>query len=272
MSLFASDLDGTLKLWQQEYAPEDLQLLRELGEQGIVRAIATGRNLLFAKKVIPSDFPIDYLIFSSGAGIVRWSDQQLVFKETIAPKATEAMIDTLQQLELNFMVHLAIPEEHRFFYRQNKESASSDYLRRLDNNRAFARPLDPDIAPFPATQALAIIRENEARLAEVAAALPYLKVIRTTSPLDPRYTWIEIFSSSVSKGAAVQRLCERFDLSLDDTFGIGNDYNDTDLLEATGESWVMASAPAPMRARYRCCPADQGVAHAVRSWLDRRQG
>ena len=63
-----TDLDGTLLNSGRIVSPENRRALERLGELGVVRVIATGRSLFSFNKVIERDFPVDYLLFSSGGG------------------------------------------------------------------------------------------------------------------------------------------------------------------------------------------------------------
>ena len=76
--MVVTDLDGTLIRSDRTFADDDLEALRVLGSEGIVRVIATGRSLYSARLVLDPEFPIDYLIFSTGAGILEWQSQTLI--------------------------------------------------------------------------------------------------------------------------------------------------------------------------------------------------
>lgn len=265
MKMVITDLDGTLKEWNQEYAARDLKTLKELGRQGIIRAIATGRNLHFAKKALPPEFPIDYLIFSSGAGIIRWADQKPLFEASITKELTASLITSLQEQKLNFMIHDQIPREHYFYFKKNVDGPI-DFEQRIKNFSHFARPLNDSVSHhFTASQGLVIISADEVLFARIAASLPAMKIIRTTSPYNARSIWVEIFPKDVSKGEAVRWLCHKLEIELDNTLGIGNDFNDLDLLETTGKSWVVAHAPEQLRARFNTCSEQQeGFSYAIR--------
>ena len=116
MKLFASDLDGTLLPHNGTFFDKDIATLHELGKKGVVRVIATGRSLHFSRMAIPTDFPIDYLIFSSGAGIVRWPSGELLNKAELGGLQTSFLITYLKDHMLSFMIHKAIPAEHCFYY------------------------------------------------------------------------------------------------------------------------------------------------------------
>ena len=73
-----TDLDGTLLPRGGSISSGSLEAFRLAGNKGCIRIIATGRNLYSALKILPAGFPIDYLVFSSGAGTLRWSDHRLL--------------------------------------------------------------------------------------------------------------------------------------------------------------------------------------------------
>ena len=73
-----TDLDGTLLPRGGSISSGTLEAFRLAGNKGCIRIIATGRNLYSALKILPAGFPIDYLVFSSGAGTLRWSDRRLL--------------------------------------------------------------------------------------------------------------------------------------------------------------------------------------------------
>lgn len=79
---------------------------------------------------------------------------------------------------------------------------------------------------------------------------PGLHVIRTTSPMDHVSTWIEVFPKSVSKGHALENICSRHGIAPEQTMSIGNDYNDLDMLNFTGKSFVMGNAPKALKEKF----------------------
>jgi hydroxymethylpyrimidine pyrophosphatase-like HAD family hydrolase len=72
-----------------------------------------------------------------------------------------------------------------------------------------------------------------------------------TSPLDGKTAWIEIFPPDTSKGTALRWLAKHTGVDLSATIAIGNDYNDTDMLETVGTAYVVANAPDELKTRFR---------------------
>ena len=108
------------------------------------------------------------------------------------------------------------------------------------------------------TEALMLVREK----------LPDFSVIQTTSPLDGKSTWIEIFPNGVSKSATADWLARELGVLPEDALSIGNDYNDLDLLDWAGASCVVANAPRELKERYPVVASNDegGVAEAIKSW------
>ncbi|MFO7459557.1 MAG: HAD hydrolase family protein, partial [Desulfatiglandales bacterium] len=95
--------------------------------------------------------------------------------------------------------------------------------------------------------------------------------IQTTSPLDGRSMWIEVFPAQVSKSLTTAWLAAKLTIPRDRTVSVGNDYNDLDLLEWTPDRFVVANAPRDLSARFPTVASnnDGGVAEAVDRWLEK---
>ena len=96
-----------------------------------------------------------------------------------------------------------------------------------------------------------------------------LHVCRTTSPLDGRSVWLEVFGPQTSKSQGAAWLAKREGVDRARVFALGNDYNDIDLLEWAGASVVVDNAPEDMRSRFTRVPANdrEGFSRGVSDWV-----
>ncbi|UCE08687.1 MAG: HAD family phosphatase [bacterium] len=263
--MVVTDLDGTLLNPQQQISDEDLQSLKLLGNNKIYRVIATGRSLYSLNKVLPPDFPIDCLIFSSGAGIINWNTKEILYAQSLKPDEVEIIANLLIEMSIDFMIHKPIPDNHHFFYYQTGNE-NLDFERRIKIYEKFAQPLKIASKAFgSACQLLAIIPNDISIYESIKNRLTWFKVIRTTSPLDGTSIWVEIFPEAVSKGSAAAYLCQRLGCSPDSVLGIGNDYNDLDLLNWTEHSVVVENAPYELKQKFEITDsnANSGFTKAV---------
>lgn len=270
--MVVTDLDGTLLQSDGKISTTNMSTLEDLGRHRIIRIIATGRSLYSARSVLPRSFPIDYLIFSSGAGILDWSTQQLLVAHHLSRKEISLAISLLIAYKLDFMIHKPIPDNHQFWYRATGRE-NPDFSRRCQRYQAFAAPLDaasPDVSK--ACQLLAIDphRGLQSRYDMIKKQLRTLKVIRSTSPLDGVSTWIEIFPKSVSKGLAGEWLARKHHADRATILALGNDYNDLDLLQWAGNSFVVCNAPSDLKQLYQSVRSnnEDGFTEAVKMWID----
>ena len=74
---------------------------------------------------------------------------------------------------------------------------------------------------------------------------------------------MEIFHQSVSKGNGVKFLCDSLQIEHEYTLGIGNDYNDLDLLEFTQYSYLVENGPYELKDRFLPTKSNEESAFAI---------
>lgn len=249
--MLATDLDGTLLDSHGRLSDDNLAALHALEEAGICRILATGRSMFSLKRALPGLLPVDYVIFSTGVGIFDMKTQQLIHKNGLPLHQIKPIIQYLQDLGLSFMLHDPVPENHRFAVYKADAPLHPDFGRRMSYYPQFWRWLHPcDAEVGEAAQFLVVLDNDMAHFERIVAGLDGVKVIRTTSPIDHASIWLEIFPKEVSKGKALQTLMNIHDIQADEVLALGNDYNDVDMLEVAGHSFVTANAPEALKARW----------------------
>lgn len=271
LGIVVSDLDGTLLDSRHQLSPANRDALLELGRRGVVRVVATGRTLFSALRVVSEDFPIDFLVCSSGAAICRWPGRELLKAEHMSPAAALQLARVLGARGLDFMLHHAVPDNHRCLFHRTGNS-NPDFERRIELYASHMHPFRLEEISGPMCQALVI--EPPPSPGSYPALLRELgeySVLRATSPLDGASTWIEVFPRGVCKSSAAHWLRQAHapgTLSL----AVGNDYNDLDLLDWADLACVVGNAPAELCARYRTVATHDaaGFSEAVQLALAQR--
>jgi hypothetical protein len=249
--MLITDLDGTLADKKGFIPAKNIEVLRRVGELGIKRVIATGRSIFSANKILDSDFPIDYLIFSSGAGILNWKTKEIILKNHIKDIYSHSIIKILIDYKIDFMIHKEIPYNHKFCYVRHSNN-NSDFERRVKLYEDHSTPFtNKNISNI--TQIIAILPSANEIFNDIWALLNKnysVKPVRATSPLDHKSVWLEIYPKHVSKAKAANWLLEKLNLNHTDTVAIGNDYNDIDLLDWSKKSYIVSTAPDELLTKY----------------------
>ena len=100
--------------------------------------------------------------------------------------------------------------------------------------------------------------------------LKEFNLIRTTSPLDHKTLWIEIFPKNVSKSSAASWLAEKLSIKKKNILAVGNDYNDQDLLEWSGTSYIAENGPEDLKKKFKNVPSNDSnaVKTAILNWKE----
>src|SRR6056297_1894958 len=154
-----TDLDGTLLNDNKQIGAADYDALSKLGEIGVIRVAATGRNLRISQEVLSPDFPIDYLVFSTGCGIYDWKNKKIVESDGLPWHITQKVIERFKHEAFDFTIHQPIPDNYQFYYhKQNEDNYHfNDYVERYSH---FGEPLTANHEIENACQMLAIIETD----------------------------------------------------------------------------------------------------------------
>jgi len=267
IKLVATDLDGTFLKNDKTISPKNLEALYRLGEKEIIRVAATGRNLKKVKEVLNDHVPFDFVVFSSGAGVFNWKEKKHIYDQNIKKESALKLFIYFIQKGINFHAFYPVPDNHQhYFFRGG--NPCEEFERYFSFNKAFALEIKENSIPdTELCQFLVIIKENkdwyEKLKTEIESLCPEIRVIRASSPLTKGYIWIEIFHKSVSKGSGVNEICKLKGINKNETMGMGNDYNDFDLLDFTAYSFLTENAPEEIKTKYKLLPTNENDAFAV---------
>jgi len=267
IKLIATDLDGTFLKNDRTISKKNLEALHILGNKRIVRTVATGRNLKKVHDVLNEHVPFDYIVFSSGAGVFDWKRKKHIFNQNISKHSSQKLLQYFIERKLNFHAFYPVPENHNHWYFRGEKSCA-EFERYFQFNKASAIELNQNKLPkTELCQFLIIIPEDgeqfEKLKMEIESISSEIRVIRSSSPITEGYIWMEVFHKSVSKGNGVKFVCDLLNINRSETIGIGNDYNDFDLLDFTAHSFITENAPSEISKRYKSAPSNENDAFAI---------
>jgi Cof subfamily protein (haloacid dehalogenase superfamily) len=274
--LFITDFDGTLLRDDKQISTKDIESLRKMQNNDVICTIATGRSLYSFNKAADQIkinskieiLPIDYIIFSTGAGVMRYADSKILYSETLEQADVKKIVSYFEMKRFDYMVHGGIRETHKFGYKKNSV-CNPDFEARINLYQDYATPLNSNFTEFnDSTEVIAIIpRRIEASfLDEIQSDLPGYSVIHATSPLDHQSAWIEVFNKDVSKSRTADWLSRHLNIKKENIISVGNDYNDEDLLAWTARGFIVENAPIKLKKRFEIVLSnnESGVSHAAK--------
>lgn len=248
--MFVTDFDGTLADDNSEVSESTISELEKLTSKDIVRVVATGRSLFSLKTVIDSNFPIDFLVFSSGIGVYDWKNQILLQENSINEEDTSNIYNYLVENDYDFMVQLPVPNNH-FFHHKSSGKLNEDFNTRVNYYESHGVETIVD-CPQNSSQFVIICPEEADSLRVITEKFNHLKVVKATSPLDRKSIWVEILPQGISKASGIEFLRKRLDVHINEIVSVGNDYYDLDMLKYTlnKNSFVVSNAPKELRSEF----------------------
>jgi len=252
IKIIITDIDGTLLDDNSKLSATNRATLNLLKKDGFIIVLATGRSLFSSKKIaLENKFLdlVDFIIFSTGAAILDVK-KKCIFNTYSLNREDILEIENYlnETINADYMIQGNIPDNHFFSYKKNNRfKINSDFYRRIEiyKDSILTRSEITDSA----TQFIAIIPEKKDEIFnQVKLQLQErYSIIKTTSPLNKKTLWIEIFPKNVSKSTASTFLLKKLGLSKDSLITIGNDFNDMDLLKIGNMNFLLKNAPTELQ-------------------------
>lgn len=247
IKVIVSDLDRTLLRTDKSVSAYTLDVLRRARAKGLKFVAATARA---EKGFRILDLSCDAAIVFNGALLLL--DGREPERFVIDAKTADEVIRTVLTLEPGAEIVAETVDISRANFDPNRIWPNMDYMPVSDD---FAAPL-----PAPAYKILLPL-DSFSKADELEPLLPQgIHMVICEGEL------AMILSDSASKLNAFRRLCELWNVPLDQTVMFGDDLNDVELLRAAGISVAVANAgdEAKRAASEQCASNDDdGVAHWI---------
>lgn len=246
--LLATDLDGTLAVGGV-IGTADRKAAVALKERGIPVLVVTGRNSKSLQKVEGLWDVADEVLFSSGAGLLAAEDAIPVEQTRLTSREVRDIVTILIKAGEDYCVLNPIPGNHCFSWRRHRPPRDNpDFDSRMDIYAEWGRP--DDGSRLPASQVLVIRPPGMLPDQNLKTALAPWSVFHSSSPIDHKSVWLEIFPAGMNKGSALAAWCGANSIDRNRVLALGNDHNDETMLSWAGMGRVVEGAPQVLKARY----------------------
>lgn len=253
IKIIACDMDLTLLADDRTQPPGMAARISALEEAGVVFCPASGRpgptlQLMFPEHAADMAFCPD-----NGASIIYRGE--LIDASLIAPALYHEIIDATLAEGSGVPVLCAFDEAYVPTWGRVHEEAIAEYYKKINYVESYDG-IDVDSNKFTI-----YFPGNNSKAAFDATFGP-----RFTDRLCVACAgveWMDFMNYGVNKGAGLAHLCAHLGIDLADAAAVGDTYNDIEILEAAGHSFIVANAAEHMRAHARyMVPSnnDRGVA------------
>ena len=259
--LVAADMDCTLLADDGSMPPNMLDRIRALDEAGITFCAASGRPLYTLTDMF--DEVAEHMALLSDNGAAISCRGELIYKDLIDVPTYHELIDYTLADGRGCPVVCGIEAG----YLRRCDAVYDDFFRRFFTKIFYLDSLDELDADVNKYTVYFPDRTAE----EVFASTYDAAWSDRFSVTNAGKEWIDFMNKDVDKGTGITRLCAHLGVPTADAAAFGDTYNDIQMLEAVGHSYVVANAEEHMRSHARfLAPSnnDRGVAQVIDRLLE----
>lgn len=255
--LIAADMDGTLLNDYGEVSAAVRTAIDAAKAQGLVFTLSTGRSMLGVEPyldLIDGDLPV---ITYNGALIMTARTKRIISKSEISRSAADSVIK--HGIDEGAVVAVWAGEK---LFSSDTDSSYSSFYRSLTGIETI------DICKLPdsdITKILYIMPSEEIQYLQKNFLPPRGVQSKASGSM-----FLEFFSDKAGKGRALELLAEHFDIDMSETFAIGDNYNDLEMLRNAGLGVAMGNAPEDIKKVADFVTAgnnEDGVALAIEKFI-----
>lgn len=255
--LIALDMDGTLLNSQGEITQETQKALTMAANIGCYITLSTGRSLAAVQSFFPL-LPLNAPFILYNGAMVAEAGGRILFHRTLGKMEINAILSSPHAPE-----SVILWNNHALFL-----SAHTKKTELYERSAGIRGRLFSSATAFSDSTKLLWIDEPESlnkRKTALSGSLP-----DTISYCNSKPSYLEFFSSTVSKGTALHFLCNYLNVAPEETIAFGDGENDIPLLKAAGLSIAMGNATPGIKniANYVTASNDEnGIASALERFL-----
>jgi Cof subfamily protein (haloacid dehalogenase superfamily) len=271
--LLAIDLDGTLFDSARRVSDEDREALSRAVQAGARVAVVTGRRLPAA---LPKLEVLDIdplLVFNSGALIKEGFEGPILRRRFLPRTIAKEVIVMGRQIGAIPIVHDGPDGEGHIVTQISPDTNPSMayYLEKATPAALRVRDLAEFLERDPVQIGFVSTVEDVRRIASriESAFGEELKVARSEYP-ERDFALLDVLAPEATKAEALRFLAERYAIPREKTLAIGDNWNDLEMLEASGFAVLMSNAPSELLSKGFALTAtndDAGVAKAIYKYV-----
>jgi hypothetical protein len=258
--MVAMDIDGTLLNSEHEVPQENLVAINAIRSAGVLATLVTGRSTFSLVPVFEQlELDIPY-ICSGGAEIIDPSTGESIDRRVIARSDLEFIVTTAR--EHKTAMFFSLPDG---IYYEAPPGSREDWT----PSRAYQVIQVEDILSENTVSAVKVALYGDPdRLSRIEATIRHHgTALHLAYPLE---VFLDVTHEDANKGAALIRLANQLDVSLERILAIGDADNDLSMFDVAGLSIAMGNAaPQVKAAADRIAPTndENGVAWALREFV-----
>lgn len=230
------DIDGTLTNKKKEVTLHTSEIIKKVVEKGIKVIICSGRGNQYAEDKSRLANASTHVISSNGAQIYDYDKKEIIYKNIIDKNILKEALDFVNKNQAGFILNCTnIRYSNKNLNRKmNKNDKVIDSIDEVDNN---VYQLVMEASSYDLMTEMIEYINNNKYLQILNCSPSYLK-----GKKDESHYYIDVNKNGVSKGDAIKKYLEIFNIKTEDALCFGDHINDTSMFNVCGIKVAMGNA------------------------------
>lgn len=253
MTLYVSDLDGTLLDREGRLSERSRAGLTTLLQQGLLFTVASARHVSSIRSIL-GDLPLQLPVISgNGAYLGQMDSERHELVHAMEPALAQSLFALIRRHDLMpfFATHSASGDQ--LFYHSAQNIGQQNFINERQRNadprlRHAARPQDK--LADPVVTFVIIAREGPLQVLQAEIEALCGGTVETHLADDlyaPGWPWLTVHDQRASKDQAIKTLAERYGLAEREIVVFGDHVNDVSMLRAAHRGIAMENAIAAVK-------------------------
>ena len=240
-----ADIDGTIRNSKREISQRTKDDIEKLGKMGVEVILCSGRPRCEVERVSRECKASRYIISSNGAEVYDYISKKVIYRNMVDIKAIIELYEIANKEDCIFVMNSGnVRIVNRYKYKDETEVIPKEGIisAAYNNNIMQCTIIDKDL------EKMRKVRENILNIQDIRI-INESKCFNDKSIIPNDSIYCDVVDKNTSKGIAAEKICEILGTNKEDTVGIGDSYNDLELLEHVGYSVAMKNSVRGLKSK-----------------------
>ena len=230
-----TDLDGTLFDDEKNISSNNLEAINRIRDEGKIFSLCSGRQIDFVKGVNEKLGKHRYFIASNGGIIYDHKNEEILFSSNMREERCKHLITYADKHDFLMLI----------------DTTYGRYINDIDKAISTEIEFNEDVSDFVEKNDIVQISLCTEKLEDLNEIVSYIEDeaydLAITSRFHAeckgkKYWTINVLNKSASKGNAISGLCKYLRINMDDVVAVGDDLNDSSMINMAGIGVAMDNA------------------------------
>lgn len=263
IKLVASDVDGTLVNSKGELTPRTKRAIKTVIDSGALFVAASGRQHFNLFELFKSEGFDKDVVFLAENGAILFDGGKNIFVDSIDQSLVKEAVEAARKLE---GVYPVLDGVDAAYYEDDDDRLLSSVNHYFAKSKKLSDVLS--CLEHDSICKIALLDVNDAETGVYPAMKQFEDKLQV---LLSGPEWVDLINHNVSKGAALELLCQKYGIKKEERLSFGDYLNDIEMMKVCKYSFAMKNAHPKLKeaAAYIADSNDQdGVAKVIEKYFE----